>query len=136
MVGVYWIDIDRPREKKSRREKKRLNHLACTSVCTSERTSTRIRTPTSACTSVRTSTRTHTSACTSTHTSLSLTGASALLAWSILGMGDLGSSLGSGRRMRSLGGWMEDEVNEEILMINKKEEVKCNNKKVMVTRMR
>lgn len=56
----------------------------------------------------------------STHTSLSLTGASALLAWSILGMGDLGSSLGSGRRMRSLEGLMEEEEKEEDSM-------KCKN---------
>jgi hypothetical protein len=55
------------------------------------------------------------------HTSLSLTGASALLAWSILGMGDLGSSLGSGRRMRSLEGLKEEEKEEE-------EEVKCKDK--------
>ena len=79
----------------------------CTSVYTGVSTSVRA----SAHTSVRTSTRKNArkNACTITHPSLSLTGASALLAWSILGMGDLGSSLGSGRRMRSLEGLMEEE---------------------------
>lgn len=91
-----------------------MNHFICTNVCTSTSARTRV------CTNARTSART--TARTSTHTSLSLTGASALLAWSILGMGDLGSSLGSGRRMRSLERLKEGEEKEE------EEEVKCKNK--------